>query len=106
MATFLGTFIKTGEAFSGKLSTLSFSADIDLIAVEGGSDQAPDFRVYHGSREIGAAWVKRARRSESDYLSLKIQDLALGSLPVYPVLVQSEREPNTWNLLLNGRNGD
>ncbi len=102
MTTHLGTFRKVGEAFSGKIQTLAFSADLDLLPVEGGSDRAPDYRIYHQKREVGAAWLKRARKTETDYLSLKISDPALGSLPIYPVLLPSERGPD-WNLLLSGR---
>lgn len=100
-STFLGTFKRTGNAYSGKLTTLAFAAQIDLLPVDGGGDGAPSHRVYHKDREIGAAWTKVARKSGSEFLSLKIRDLAFGSAPVYPALVQSAKDANSWNLLLN-----
>jgi uncharacterized protein (DUF736 family) len=100
--TFLGTFKKTGNAFTGTIHTLAFKAQIDLLPIEGSSEGAPAYRVYHKEREIGAAWVKRARKSDQEFLSLKVRDLAFGSNPVYPALVQSTRDAGSWNLLLNG----
>lgn len=101
--TFLGTFKKTGDAYTGTIQTLSWKAQIDLLPVEGSSEGAPAYRVYHAKREIGAAWIKHARNSGAEFLSLKLRDLAFGSEPVYPALVQSTATPGTWNLLLNGQ---
>ena len=100
MTTHLGTFKKNGTAFTGKITTLAFSAQIDLMPLEGGSDGAPDYRVYHKEREIGAAWVRGARKRDAEFLPLKITDPALGPCAVYPALVQS-KTVGTWNLLLN-----
>jgi uncharacterized protein (DUF736 family) len=102
MATLLGVFAKIGSGFSGRVQTMAFTAQIDLTPNEGALGRQPHFRVYHGAREIGAAWLKRSR-SETEYLSLKITDLAFGGAPVYPILVKSERSPASWNLLLSGR---
>ena len=101
--TFLGTFKKTGNAFTGTIHTLAFKAQIDLLPIEGSSEGAPAYRVYHAKREIGAAWVKRARKSDTEFLSLKVRDLAFGPEPVYPALVESTATPGTWNLILNGQ---
>lgn len=104
MTTNLGTFKRVGETYTGKLTTLAFSAQVDLLPVEGGGDGAPDYRVYHKDREIGAAWVRRARKSDTEFLSLKLIDPALGPCAVYPALVES-KTPGTWNLLLNEQRG-
>lgn len=103
MTTHLGTFKKIGDTFTGKLTTLAFSVQIDLLPIEGGSDGSPDYRVYHKEREIGAAWAKRARKSDAEFLSLRIVDPALGACAIYPALVQSTKTPDTWTLLLNGQ---
>lgn len=98
--TLLGTFKKTGSAFTGKIVTLAWSAQIDLLPVEGAAEGGPAYRIYHAKREIGAAWVKTTRKDPAkEFLSLKIRDLAFGSEPIYPALVQGK---DGWNLLLNG----
>lgn len=104
MATTLGTFTKTGDTYTGELTTLAFSARIDLLPVEGGADGAPDYRVYHGKREIGAGWTRRAKRSDAEFVSLKLIDPPLGPCAIYPALVES-REAGTWNLILNEQRG-
>lgn len=101
--TFLGTFKKVGETYTGTIHTLAWKAQIDLLPIEGNSEGAPSYRVHHAKREIGAAWVKRARTSGTEFLSLKLRDLAFGPEPVYPALVESTATPGTWNLLLNGQ---
>ncbi len=101
--TFLGTFKKTGDAYTGTITTLAWKAQIDLLPIEGNSEGAPAYRVYHAKREIGAAWCKTTRKDPNkEFLSLKIRDLAFGPEPVYPALVESAATPGTWNLLLNG----
>ena len=100
MATHLGTLKKVGDSFTGKITTLAFSTQIDLLPLAGGSDGSPDYRVLHKDREIGAAWAKRARKSDAEYLSLRIMDPAMGPCAVYVALVES-KTAGTWNLLMN-----
>lgn len=98
--TVLGSFKKVGEAFSGKIVTLAWSAQIDILPIEGATEGSPAYRVYHAKREIGAGWVKATRKDASKtFLSLKLRDLAFGSEPVYPALVEGKEG---WTLLLNG----
>ena len=40
------------------------------------SDKAPDYRIWAGAIEFGAAWKKTARDSEREYLSVKLDDLS------------------------------
>ncbi len=101
MSVNLGTFKKNGSAFQGTITTLAIKAKLDLIPVEGGGDSSPDYRVQHSGREIGAAWVRRARKSDAEFLNVRVQDPALGPTPVYLALVESTREPGNWALLLN-----
>lgn len=101
MTTHLGTFERSGGGYVGTLETLSFSAIVQLRPNVAENEKAPDYRVFSESgREIGAAWVRKSRKG-SEFISLKVQDPALGSLPIYPSLVQSERNPGNWTLLLN-----
>lgn len=102
MTTFLGTFKRVGDTFTGTIHTLAFKAQIEVTPLDGAAGEgAPSYRVFHAKREIGAAWVKRARKNDREFLSLRITDLAFGDRPVYPALVQSTQAADTWNLLLN-----
>ncbi len=61
MAT-IGTFTKTGDSFTGAVKTLSINAKTAIKPAEKASDKAPDFRIFQGAVEYGAAWKKTLRR--------------------------------------------
>ena len=89
MAT-IGTFKKTGNGYTGEISTLSVQARNVRIAYEETrtTDNAPHFRVYIGKAEIGAAWAKTSGEGRS-YLSLKLDDPSF-SAPIFANLFQDE----------------
>ncbi|WP_426031274.1 DUF736 domain-containing protein [Caulobacter sp. DWP3-1-3b2] len=75
MAT-IGTFTAHADgSFSGAIRTLT----IDLKTVQFRpvtdkvGEKSPDFRVFAGKAELGAAW-KKTSRENNDYLSVKLDD--------------------------------
>jgi len=75
----IGKFIKDGAGYTGNIQTLAFNAKLTLEPnTNKKSEKAPDFRIVHISdgftSEIGAAWIKTAQKSGSQYLSLSIHD--------------------------------
>ena len=75
----IGKFTKDGAGFTGNIETLAFRAKLTLEPnTNKKSDKAPDFRIVHVAEgftsEIGAAWIKTARTSGAQYLSLSIDD--------------------------------
>ena len=84
MAT-IGTFTANADnSFSGAIHTLS----INLKAVQfrpvtdKAGDKSPDFRVFAGKAELGAAW-KKTSRDNNDYLSVKLDD------PSFPAAINA-----------------
>jgi len=69
----IGTFTKQDNGFQGSLATLTVKAKVSINPVEKGSDKAPDFRVFTGNVEIGAAWSGTSKDGKS-YLSVKLDD--------------------------------
>ena len=59
MAT-IGSFTRKPDGtYEGTLATLTMQARLRLVPIEEKtSDKAPDFRVYAGRAELGAAWSK------------------------------------------------
>lgn len=104
MAT-IGSFTKSDNGFTGSVRTLSVNAKARITA-EGDKDKAsaPDYRVFAGSVEIGAAWKKTARETGRDYLSVKLDDPSFAA-PIYASLVEIE-EGGTFNLIWSRRSGD
>ena len=53
-------------------------------------EKAPDYRVTASGVEFGADWLRSARESGAEYLSLKLDDPSF-TAPVYATLVAGER---------------
>ncbi len=89
MAT-IGTFTRTGDAFTGEIVTLSVQAKTVRIvpADKWPSDSAPSHRVLVGPAEIGAGWTKTSQGGR-DYLALKLDDPSFAA-PVFANLVEGE----------------
>ena len=89
MAT-IGTFTRTGDGFTGTVSTLTLDAKVQVRPAEKSSDKAPDFRIFAGRAEIGAAWKKTSNEGR-DYLSVKLDDPSFPA-PIYATLAEVEGE--------------
>jgi uncharacterized protein (DUF736 family) len=80
--------LKNGT-FSGELRTLTVRAKITIVPnAERTGDKAPDYRIYAGSHEVGAAW-KKVSRAGAEFLSVRIDDPAL-TQPIYAAVVQTK----------------
>ncbi|MFZ5684624.1 DUF736 domain-containing protein [Phenylobacterium sp.] len=89
MAT-IGSFHKQVDGtYSGAIKTLTLNVkQAQLRPVEKDNDKAPDFRIFYGQVEFGAAWKKTSRENR-DYLSVKLDDPSFPA-PIYASLVEAE----------------
>jgi uncharacterized protein (DUF736 family) len=89
MAT-IGTFHKQDDgSYKGSIKTLTLNVKQATFRTnEGENDKAPDFRVFAGQTEFGAAW-KKTSREERDYLSVKLDDPSFPA-PIYASLVDAD----------------
>jgi uncharacterized protein (DUF736 family) len=89
MAT-IGTFTKDQAGdFNGAIKTLTLNVkQAAFRQVEKTNDQAPDFRIFAGQTEFGAAWKKTSRENR-DYLSVKLDDPSFPA-PIYASLVDAD----------------
>ena len=102
MAT-IGTFTKSGDGFSGTVKTLALNVKAQIKPAEKDNDKAPDFRIFAGATEFGAAW-KKTSNAGREYLSVKLDDPSFPA-PIYASLVEAEDGENL-NLIWSRRNGD
>lgn len=74
---------------SGTIRTLTVNVKAKIIANDQKmSEGAPDFRVYAGCAELGAAWKAKTNGEEScDYLSVQLDDPSFPE-PVRPALFE------------------
>lgn len=89
MAT-IGTFSKTSDgAYEGAIKTLSLNVrSAQFRPNEKADEKAPDFRIFAGQTEFGAAWRKTSRENR-EYLSVKLDDPSFVA-PIYASLVEAE----------------
>ena len=88
MAT-IGTFTKQDGSFAGSLTTLTVKSKVTISPIEKTSEKAPDFRVYGGNAEIGAAWSATSKEGKA-YLSVKLDDPSF-TKPILARLVETEQ---------------
>jgi len=89
MAT-IGTFTSEKNGFTGSIRTLALNAKARIARVEHHSEKGPQFRVFAGSVELGAAWQKTSGEGR-DYLSVKLDDPSFPT-PIYATLIEIEGE--------------
>ena len=89
MAT-IGTFHKQADgSYAGAIKTLTLNVkQVTFRINEGENDKAPDFRVFAGQTDFGAAW-KKTSREEREYLSVKLDDPSFPA-PIFASLVDAE----------------
>lgn len=105
MAT-IGTFTKSGDGFTGNVSTLTLDANVQVRTADKTSDKAPDYRIFAGRADIGAAWKKTSNEGR-DYVSMKIDDPSLPA-PILANLFEMNDEEYEliWSRPNRNRNGD
>jgi uncharacterized protein (DUF736 family) len=81
MAT-IGTFTASDNGYTGSVKTLTLNVKAKFVATEKDNDKAPDYRIFAGATEFGAAWKKTARETEREYLSVKLDDPSFPA-PIY-----------------------
>ena len=89
MAT-IGTFTKDDPSnYNGALKTLTLDVKkATFRKVEKTNEQAPDFRIFSGQTEFGAAWKKTSKEDRA-YLSVKLDDPSF-SAPIYASLIDAD----------------
>lgn len=103
MAT-IGTFTASDNGYTGMIKTVTLSIKAKFVASGKDNDKAPDYRIFAGATEFGAAWKKTARDSDREYLSVKLDDPSFPA-PVYASLVRVDGEED-YNLIWSRRSGD
>ena len=104
MAT-IGTFTKSsdGSSYVGTVKTLALNIKAKIAPAEKDSDKAPDYRIFAGAIELGAAWRKTSGAGR-EYLSVKLDDPSFPA-PIYASLVAVEGGEG-YSLIWSRRNSD
>jgi uncharacterized protein (DUF736 family) len=89
MAT-IGTFKADPQGYTGSIRTLALNVKARMTKVDAPSDKGPQYLVFAGSVELGAAWQKTSGEGRS-YLSVKLDDPSFAA-PIYATLTEVESE--------------
>lgn len=89
MAT-IGSFTRQADgSYSGSIKTLTLNVKTAQLRANDKTDEkAPDYRIFSGQTEFGAAWVRTSRENR-EYLSVKLDDPSFPA-PIYASLVEVE----------------
>jgi uncharacterized protein (DUF736 family) len=102
MAT-IGTFRKTDKgSYTGTLKTLTLTVRTHITKSPKTNDQAPDYRIFVGPTEFGAAWLKTSRDGR-EYLSVRMDDPSFPA-PIFASLVEGEGDE--FSLIWSRRSGE
>ena len=91
MAT-IGTFTEKDGAYTGTIRTMTINVKAQLVPNDSKAKEgAPDFRLYAGGAELGAAWRQESKDSETPYLAVKLDDPSFAE-PVRAAFFENEAE--------------
>ncbi|MEM0985108.1 MAG: DUF736 domain-containing protein [Pseudomonadota bacterium] len=104
MANALGYITETDTGFEGTLALMSLNAPIRIVKnTDKETEQQPDYRVLAGAKgsDIGGGWVRTAKSSGREYISLTLADPQIGPRKLYaniaPVKGEDGRHVILWN---------
>ena len=73
----IGTFTKAEDGtLNGFIKTLQLNTKAKFSPLDATSNGGPDFRIFAGNVEIGAAW-KKVSQQDRPYISVKLDDPSL-----------------------------
>lgn len=90
MAT-IGSFTAGKSGYTGTIRTLTINIKASIVVNENKSSEgAPDFRVFAGRAELGAAWKAKSGGDEArEYLSVMLDDPSFPE-PIRAALFEEE----------------
>ena len=102
MAT-IGSFTAGKDGYVGTIRTLTVNVKAKILANDQKkSEGAPDFRIYAGRAELGAAWRAQTSGDEPrDYLSVQLDDPTFAE----PIRAALFEEDGAAYLVWNRRDG-
>lgn len=89
MAT-IGTFTKSDYGYNGTIKTLTLAVKARIAPAEKANEKSPDFRIFAGPVEFGAAWKKTSKEG-GHYLSIRLDDPSFSN-PIFANLVEGDTE--------------
>jgi uncharacterized protein (DUF736 family) len=85
-------------SYKGEIATLTVRSRVTMRPVEDKTERGPDFRLFAGYGECGAAFGKTARNTDTEYLFIKLDDPTFAA-PVLAKGFYDREDADTINLV-------
>jgi uncharacterized protein (DUF736 family) len=86
----IGNFTRSENGYFGSIKTMAVRVKAKITPAVKETDKSPDFRVFAGQCEFGAAW-KRISTAGREYLAVKLDDPSF-PIPVFATLIDTEED--------------
>lgn len=70
----IGAFTLKDGTWTGTIRTMTINVKAQLVPNKEKANGAPDFRLYAGGAELGAAWQQESKDGETPFLAVKLDD--------------------------------
>ena len=71
----IGSFTLKDGKYTGTIRTMTINVKAQLVPNKTKTnEEAPDYRLYAGGAELGAAWQQESKDGETPYLAVKLDD--------------------------------
>tara|TARA_R110000787_G_scaffold87296_1_gene186054 strand:+ start:462 stop:770 length:309 start_codon:yes stop_codon:yes gene_type:complete len=71
----IGTFTHKDGTWTGTIRTMTINVKAQLVPNKSkANEDAPDYRLYAGGAELGAAWRQDSKDGKTSYFSVKLDD--------------------------------
>ena len=97
----IGAFTMKDGTWTGTIRTMTINVKAQLVPnrEKSKSKEAPDFRLYAGGAELGAAWRQATKDGETPYLAIRLDDPSFAQ-PMRAAFFENESEGTgvmVWN---------
>ncbi len=95
----IGTFILKDDVWTGTIRTLTLNVRARLVPGRDRTKDAPEFRLYAGGAQAGAAWRQAPRDGGASWLAVRLDDPSFAQ-PIRAAFFESPGEAKgvlVWN---------
>lgn len=95
----IGAFTMKDGTWTGTIRTMTINVKAQLVPNKDKANGAPDFRLYAGGAELGAAWHQESKGGETPFLSVKLDDPSFAQ-PMRAAFFENSKEGTgvlVWN---------
>ncbi|WP_084399028.1 DUF736 domain-containing protein [Henriciella aquimarina] len=88
----IGSFTFKDGKYTGTIRTMTINVKAQLVPnKDKGNNGGPEFRLYAGGAELGAAWREESKDGETPYLSVKLDDPGFAA-PMRAAFFENEKD--------------